>query len=244
MMFSVPTRVHNNTGYWGPVDAIHQFCEPHYNTSHYIAEFWNATTSIVFPLVACHAYFQIRLLPNVGWTKAACAWLCLIGVGSFMYHATMRRSMQLLDEAPMICFMATCVMGKLQYQSWSKDNLTFYRGIVAAGAGVLIYIYAVLEQYEIFIKGFSLLFGLEFLAGFGWMNVVDETWLAVSTGVLIIIGRIVWEAEQQMCETHPDVWILHIIWHLSAAAGAHQWLLFNAFLMDKLDNGGKKLKCV
>ena len=220
------------------MDAIHQFCEPHYGVSHYVAEFWNAMTSVVFLLVASRSFMDIRDVPNTQWMKAACGWLAVIGVGSFLYHGTMRRSMQLLDEAPMICFMATCVMGKLQYHSWTKNYKKVLRMMVVLGSLLLMYVYAVLESYELFVQGFTVFLFMEGAAGYGWRHVADSKY-ALRASLIMVLGRIVWESEQNLCNSLPSVWPLHILWHFIGAMAAYYWLLFNTRLIVTLE--GKKM---
>ena len=98
-LLQIPTQVHNITGFWGPVDAVHQFCEPHYATSFYVCEFFNGLSSIVFVLTAWHCY---RTLPSndkssdMNYIRSLCGWLGLIGIGSIAFHSTMRRASQFL----------------------------------------------------------------------------------------------------------------------------------------------------
>eukprot|EP00966_Prymnesium_polylepis_P280543 6481907-Prymnesium_polylepis.1 len=33
------------SGFWGTPSAVHQFCEPKYATSHFVAEFYNSMSS-------------------------------------------------------------------------------------------------------------------------------------------------------------------------------------------------------
>ena len=251
MIYQVPTRIHNETGYWGPVDAIHQFCEPHYNTSYYVAEFWNTMTSIVFVLAAWNCYSRLQHAealpstiskkatsssttpPGLVWMKVACGWLAVIGVGSFLYHGTMRRSMQLLDEGPMICFMASCVMGKLQYHSWTRKHANLFRLAVVVGSAALMYIYAILESYELFVHGFTIFLFMEGAAGFGWKKVGNANYALLAT-VSICLGRVVWESEQRLCDSFPHLWPLHIVWHGLGCSAAYSWLMFNISLVSAL----------
>ena len=82
-LWQIQTRVHNETGYWGPVDANHQFCEPHYVTTHYLAEPYNAISSFIYIIVA---YAAFRRTKGAAWIQVMCLWLAVIGVGSFLFH--------------------------------------------------------------------------------------------------------------------------------------------------------------
>ena len=152
--WQIPTRVHNATGFWGPVDAVHQFCEPHYATTYYAAEFYNGLSSIVFVLTAWQCY---RTLPDssstssstdIMWIRGLCGWLALIGVGSILFHLTMRRTSQFLDEGPMIFFMANSIMAKVHKHPYTQRYANTCRVVVALGSVALLWVYAILELYE------------------------------------------------------------------------------------------------
>ncbi|KAJ1920065.1 alkaline ceramidase ydc1 [Mycoemilia scoparia] len=74
-----------NSYFWGKRTSTIDWCEENYAKSHYIAEFWNTVTNVVF---TCHIGFG------------------LVGIGSFCFHATLKYTTQLLDELPML-YVAT-----------------------------------------------------------------------------------------------------------------------------------------
>ncbi|CAE8621364.1 unnamed protein product [Polarella glacialis] len=88
-------------GYWGPKTANVNWCEADYIFTHYIAEFVNSLSSL--SIVASGLYGI-----SAHWTSVECRYLVafasmvVVGVGSFAFHATLLRPMQLLDEVPMI----------------------------------------------------------------------------------------------------------------------------------------------
>merc|ERR1719167_1738417 len=84
--------------FWGPIDAMHQFCEAKYEVSRFFVEFWNATTNVPFFIVpGLVGLYKSRgaqdLRIQMLWTT-----MVVLGVGSFMFHATMRFSWEMLDE--------------------------------------------------------------------------------------------------------------------------------------------------
>jgi len=253
--WKIATRVHGrNDGYWGPVDANHQFCEPHYTSTIYLAECWNAFSSLAYCVMAAYLYyFNPRLFVDdqhrrhVSWM---CGWLAIIGLGSFLFHGTMRRSMQFLDEGPMVGLITTSILWKVDKQPQQQKHSSWRIGIripsthptvvrcFFGGLGVsLVVLYAWLDCYELFVHGFAAL------------CVVDQLVLTTDSCnnkkkkkneggkgyrqkgiVLILIGKVLWEVENRGCEAYPSVWPLHVLWHFLSAGSAYCLVIYNASL--------------
>ena len=103
---------------WGP--ATMDWCEENFQTTRYIAEFWNCTSNCVMVGLAL---FGVRGAYRAGVRKPrfyACFFgLLAVGAGSALFHGTLLYLGQLLDEIPMI--WASCAM------------------CYAAGAGMLLF---------------------------------------------------------------------------------------------------------
>ena len=168
------------------------------------------------------------------WVRGLCAWLGLIGLGSISFHASMRRASQFLDEGPMIFFMAHSLMGKLHKHPMTMRYANFYRLLVAAASLVLLWVYAVLELYEIFVHGFTGIIAIE-VVGCIYFLPLGETPHAWGALVYIIVARLFWETEQRLCESHPAIWPLHVIFHFLACRSAYHWVQFNRSLAEKKD---------
>lgn len=95
-------------GYWEPVTSTLNWCEEDYYATIYSAEIVNTLTNILFMYLAfkgaanCirNGHDQIFLITFVGYF--------LVGTGSFLFHATLKYPMQLVDELSMI--YTTCLM--------------------------------------------------------------------------------------------------------------------------------------
>lgn len=90
-------------GFWHPHTATLDWCEDNYVVSQYIAEFYNTISSLIFPLLAIFTGY--RNYKNVGLPKrfiVSFLILGLVGIGSALFHGTLKYSMQLADELPMI----------------------------------------------------------------------------------------------------------------------------------------------
>lgn len=88
-------------GFWLPHTASVDFCEPNYLHTPYVAELFNAVTSLLtislFPCLGA-------LYSNpTGQRRFVLQYLIMFacGVGSFLLHATLRAEFQAADEVSM-----------------------------------------------------------------------------------------------------------------------------------------------
>ncbi|KAK6122809.1 hypothetical protein DH2020_043452 [Rehmannia glutinosa] len=90
------------SSFWGPVTSTHEWCEPNYVYSSYVAEFFNTISNIPCILLALiglvnslrqrfEKRFSVLHLSNM-----------TLAIGSMLYHATLQRLQQQGDETPMV----------------------------------------------------------------------------------------------------------------------------------------------
>eukprot|EP00545_Synedropsis_sp_CCMP1620_P003366 CAMPEP_0119006206 /NCGR_PEP_ID=MMETSP1176-20130426/2169_1 /TAXON_ID=265551 /ORGANISM="Synedropsis recta cf, Strain CCMP1620" /LENGTH=261 /DNA_ID=CAMNT_0006958097 /DNA_START=66 /DNA_END=851 /DNA_ORIENTATION=+ len=219
--------------YWGEMDTTTTFCEPKYAFSSYFAEFVNAWSSLIYVVVGIYI---VHKFPHSRWNRMAGIWLATIGIGSFLFHATMRYSMQLMDELPMVGFIWTVVMHKTmstQHASIQK-YATAIQVFISMQAVALVALYIYWDQYEIFLHGFTIMVLNDAVLGF-----LLKTTGPLRHGVLkrqvnmyglclILVGKGVWELENQVCHAIPSlIWPMHTIWHFCSAASAYNTCIFN-----------------
>ncbi|KAF9454200.1 alkaline phytoceramidase [Macrolepiota fuliginosa MF-IS2] len=92
----------NKTGYYGPVTSTLDWCEANYQFSPYIAEMANSLSNLYTIVVSVIGYLSVvkQGLPKryiLGYLGIG-----LVGIGSFLFHATLLYEAQLADELPMI----------------------------------------------------------------------------------------------------------------------------------------------
>lgn len=226
-MLKVTDKTQNISGYWGAVDTTTNFCEPHYSLSPYIAEFFNSCSSFVYVVVGAYLLYKLRH-QNDKAVNTSALWLVAIGVGSALFHGTMRYSMQLADELPMVGFVLSGML--------AKTTVTFHEGVKKwskhiriAGccqALLLVVLYGYFKLYEIFVNGFALLVVSDVALGHVLNNTTGPhverrktAWLYAV--VFIILGRVVWETENMYCGTNPQIWPMHSLWHFLSATSAY-----------------------
>jgi dihydroceramidase len=97
-----------SAAFWGTVDSDFDWCEDNHVYLTHVAEPFNTFTSSAYPLAATHAYRAHRPLGLSGWHKAMLLVTLIMGLGSMVFHATLRYPAQLLDEVPLytMCVLA------------------------------------------------------------------------------------------------------------------------------------------
>ncbi|OAV99145.1 hypothetical protein PTTG_02887 [Puccinia triticina 1-1 BBBD Race 1] len=89
-------------GYWGPSTSSIDWCEANYAITRFIAEFANTLSNLAFFAWAFYGVKKCRD-EKLPLPLALCqVGIALVGIGSFMFHATLHYEWQLADELPMI----------------------------------------------------------------------------------------------------------------------------------------------
>ena len=81
-------------GFWGEKDTSISFCEEPYKKSHYIAEYYNSLSGLIYIIVGL-TFLKTRVR-NMGYT------LISLGAGTFFLHSTQKWQGQWLDELSML----------------------------------------------------------------------------------------------------------------------------------------------
>lgn len=118
----------DNNGYWGDPDAEFDWCEYNYYFQPYIAEIWNTLTGftyIIMGIILYRYYYNLLTMKhhiNINNLLNLIIILIALGIGTCLYHATLRYKMQLLDEFPMyflLCYGCTTMYVRCS----NKSNL-------------------------------------------------------------------------------------------------------------------------
>ena len=95
-------RPGDEIGFWGPPSSTINWCETNYEVSYYVAEFWNTITNLGMIIPPVYGLINCRKLVIEPRYTYSFILLLLVGIGSWMFHMTLRFEMQLLDEIPMM----------------------------------------------------------------------------------------------------------------------------------------------
>lgn len=233
-------------GYWGPHDSLHTFCEPSYKWSYYVAEPVNAVSSWCYMIVGMTNLVRLYSIGSapLSW-RATIGWwsLIVVGIGSSLFHATMRYHMELLDEIPMLILVAC---GFLQIsdthplgRKYRWRGIAVLEAILIVGLTVLTIVYLITRVFGIFITGFTV--GTLFLLGIYLATDTNPAYgyLGGRAAIRLVLARIAWELENHLCRSHPWVWPLHNVWHFGSCLAASDLFLSGYYYrIDRLGTEG------
>ncbi|KNZ64179.1 hypothetical protein VP01_1058g7 [Puccinia sorghi] len=210
-------------GYWGPSTASIDWCEANYAITRFIAEFTNTLSNLVFVGIA------------------------LVGVGSFLFHATLRYEWQLGDELPMIfcCAFITYVAFDTGSASLPRTRFVSYLPyiLVIYSLGVsAIYLrypnpvfhqvaYALIQTVATFRSAYTVRAAPEGTFR-EQKNKSDAIRYLLIGSVTFMTGFLIWNVDNLFCDriSHlkeylgtPLSFILegHAWWHLATGTGSY-----------------------
>lgn len=117
-------------GYWSPVTSTLNWCEEDYYASPYFAEIVNSLTNILFFYLGIKGILSCRRNGHDSIFQVVFLGYLVVGLGSFLFHASLKYPMQLIDELSMI--YTTCLMCYATF-SYSRSQ----RGRTILGLGLL-----------------------------------------------------------------------------------------------------------
>lgn len=233
----------NHQGFWGEASSTIDWCEANYAVSYYVAEFWNTVSNVfifappIFGIAdALYQGFEKRLI-------AAYASLFVIGLGSVMFHATLRYEMQLMDEVPMI--YGTAVIGYCVYQLREPPGRSNWLLVLFLAAYCLLFtvVYLVFKDPYIHEGMFLVMVFTILLVGarrnLGSSTSPSTVALGAAGLVMYALGGLTWNVDNHFCRrlgqarspygplppAARPLTQLHAWWHLFSGLGTYLLLL-------------------
>lgn len=246
--FAIPYPPEKDNGYWGIPTSTIDWCEENYVVSPYIAEALNTLTNSVFIALAAfsiyHAY-KNKLEPRFIFIGTG---FMLVGIGSWLFHMTLRYHFQLLDELPMI--YATCIPFWSVFSEFKTRRESVMVGIgifMAANLLTLIYLYfkdPTIHQASYGILNALIIFKSISLSREHVRVPKAKTQLnrTMIFGVSIfILGYVLWNLDIHLCSNvravrrdwgMPYGFILegHGWWHILTGTGVYFYLVYMEYL--------------
>lgn len=228
--------------FWSPAlhgpSGNHDFCEENYRFSSGIAEFHNTWSSapIIFYGAVGPYYIRKHATPE---TRFSLAFIAIggIGIGSSLFHGTLLRFGQVLDEVPMLVvifvgfFIFIEDQRHRQYGAWLPT-------LLFSSCAIFIIAYLVLYLYWMFCLAFA--GGLIMLLVRGAVVLRrDATRLNfvcfMMSAMSLLTGSLCWLLDDMFCH-HLRFLRLHIGWHVLAAGGGYLFVMFLVSLRAKAWN--------
>ncbi len=203
--------------------SLVEWCEANvsrYEYSHYISEFSNSVSNLAFVVVS---FYSSGKNPQCDYA------ICLIGVGSFIFHATESYYGQLLDELPMslLTYFYLSTFHKCGAKSQSFLFLHGYEISIL----IVWFIYIRYKLYVLFVSFFAAQLSIPLYIVFT-LPKTDQQRFDLAKGSFFAIGAVAcWAYERYLhsigiCPTNPNdtLYYLHSYWHIGMAVAHYQFM--------------------
>ncbi|CEP25083.1 YDC1 [Cyberlindnera jadinii] len=255
--FSFPYPLEAQTGYWDKVTSTIDWCEENYVVSPYVAEAMNTLSNSVFILLAVFAvYSSVKNKHEIRFAIISLGFM-LVGVGSWLFHMTLKYEFQLLDELPMI--YATCVpMWSIFSEGRDSTTSVVILLTVIFSANLLTAIYMYFKDPTIHQVAYAIMNVIIVLKSYLLTeeNVHDERakknlFRTMGLGIAIFLsGYFLWNMDVHFCDSWIDLrrflgmpygffFELHSWWHILTGTGVYFYVVYleylRLFLIGKQD---------
>ncbi|KAJ5678693.1 dihydroceramidase [Penicillium macrosclerotiorum] len=228
-------------GMWSPPTSKANFCEEDYAISAYLTEFINSLTNLAYVFLALRYMYGPGSLglfaPKVDFMAVS---LFMLGVGSFLFHASMRQIMQFADELAMLGLAWSLLLGSLNVQRTSG-----YNRLVRVGLAVVFPLFSAFYIWTANILYHYIAFGTVLalitlrghylfhwrVPGFPAQKCAEWRVRSRRALILLLVGYGLWNVDLEFCTELrllrakmglPWAWILelHGWWHVLTAISA------------------------
>ncbi|CDK24409.1 unnamed protein product [Kuraishia capsulata CBS 1993] len=245
----------DNEGYWGPVTSTIDWCEENYVISPFFAEFVNSTTNLAFfALSMYHLHSAIKNKHGLLFMFVSVG-MCFVGVGSWLFHMTLKYEFQLMDELPMIYCTALPFAYIFSVGKGKTVSVLIY-STTALFTALLTYIYCSVYQNPAFhqvsygLLNFAIIFRSLYLVN---TRVTDPKIRKFLYGLIsaalfeFLFGFLLWNLDTAYCTNliwaRREVMGLpygvvlegHGWWHVFTGLGIYHFILYSQVLRTWVD---------
>jgi dihydroceramidase len=225
-------------GYWEPITATIDWCEDNYRYSSYIVEFWNTLTSFLFVLAGAFGFIQHFRLPLPA--RVAFIGVVVVGIGSILFHGTMKFSMQLLDELPMVfieAYLISCFC-----PIWMKVIL-----FMASVAFTIVYtINRTPLLFQSVYGALQVICVIIYFQGVRRHRTPNLTKVFIGSFSLTAFAFLLWNIDNNLCHSclrpwKQRIWLpvvleLHAWWHVFSCLGAYWFIVGMCSIMPQVES--------
>ncbi|CAG5115483.1 unnamed protein product [Candidula unifasciata] len=226
-------------GYWGRPTATLDWCEENYVISYYVAEFWNTLSNAVMifaPLVMVYVGYKENHEKRFIYSFLA---LSVVGIGSWLFHMTLKYTMQLMDELPMIWGSSIQIYSLYLIKSKPGEESVILQ-LALIGYCIIVTLVYILINDPIFhqVSYAIMVFFIVGLASRVCLTTkCNKSFFLVSL-LTYILGFLLWNIDNVYCSNLRSIrnqfvgrssamlFECHAWWHIFAGSGAYLGLLF------------------
>ncbi|KAI9329180.1 ceramidase [Obelidium mucronatum] len=144
-------------GFWSPVTSTKDWCEENYAISPYIVEFFNSISCIGYIFGMLAGLWSIRGgAVDSAYIVGFCS-IGIMGLGSFMFHASLKYEMQLMDEIPMLLSVCIQLYTTLMIRPMDRQTATWIHTILVLYFAVAVVCHVLVTAPEVFAGLFAII---------------------------------------------------------------------------------------
>ncbi|EDQ87747.1 uncharacterized protein MONBRDRAFT_37733 [Monosiga brevicollis MX1] len=227
--------------YWGPVTSTIDWCEENYVVSPYIAEFWNTVSNLWIMVPSLLGAWHVLQLGLEKRYLFAFLSLAMVGLGSWLFHMTLRWENQLLDELPMVYSASVMIFGIVDYRWSHPDKRAYLIGALAFYAFAVTVVYLYNKEAMFHETAYGLMVVYLVVLGYSRQKsseCADHKYMFWFAVVLMGGAYILWNIDNAVC---PDLkhlrlqagffsplFQLHAWWHFGVGLASYLHVLLSA----------------
>ena len=239
VLFLAPQESSLGNPYWGSErwhgsSGNHDFCEQDYVYYKHIVEFHNTWSSLPIIFYGTTGIFYTRKYATLEG-RFPCSFIAIgaVGVGSALFHGSLRSWGQILDEVPMMLIIFAFAYCHLESKA-TPDHYPWLPIALIASCFAFVAAYLFFYFYAFFLIGFSggvamlLLYGVSI---YGRVSVLTKRIFLMGV-ISFLAGFLCWIVDDQFCR-HVENFNLHIGWHILTSLGGYLFSLCHVTLRAK-----------
>jgi dihydroceramidase len=196
------------------------FCEANYAVLSFVVELQNTLSSLAICGIALYALFMLP--PDF---RLVCVALCVTGLGSVLFHATMSRAGQALDEVGMLVVVVLLM--------WHMFRQRYARRLAALLA-LSVAAYCLSPNPALFQSmfiGCIVVVTVHTIRSFERSGPLARGHM-MTAFYAFASGASLWLAEPVVCPHSPVS--LHALWHVLSSLGCYYWLRYAVVTEDSV----------
>lgn len=217
---------------FGEPDSTIDWCESNFEVSEYIAEFWNTVSSLFILVSPLMGLFHMKNQNLERRCHFMMLVMIVIGIGSILFHSTLRYSMQLMDEVPMI--YGTSAICYFLFEVKKPPNSANVKLIVLLTLYCVAFTISYLTVKNPYIHEtmFLILVAVNVLCGF---KMVFDKGAHLSSNckklfaigiVMYVFSGLTWNGDNHLCSGLQNLRARHVPHWMSPITQLHAWWHF------------------
>lgn len=150
----------NSHGFWGPVTSVIDWCERNYVHTYFVAELFNTLSNVAFLAVGIAGTYRAWRAGLEARFVLFFLGVCLVGIGSMAFHATLTLVGQQGDETPMLLTLLVWIYCCLYTHPDDEDDHPVRCKLVQIGLFIVGAAWTALHAVFHFVLAFQVGFGI------------------------------------------------------------------------------------